>query len=676
MRKIITPPLNDENLGRINENFSELFRRVENAIEQISQQIWNKIVDQNTINLGTPVNNLDDLPSKDAQNTIRYVIQEQKIYAFNGEKWIPFEEVNYDPYQQFKKELDTAVTKYKTDLTNQLDLSKQDLDNLNKTIADSLGSINTKAINDVSKLKSEVVSLKTTFENDYANKTKIFNEEYTAASEDLKAIQNEVENAKNEIEANRDEYPQLNEKVNTINETLDRDKLNQTDFVDKLSRLMQFDEVQVKKSNETTFTVSCYNRTTNRHITNLFTKNANDDYFIMSESYIGGTSIAELPKEYVNYTKVSGTIDTNYATHFATEIGTKIKANITGTEIYMRRYGDNRGGVWEFIIDGDTSNKVKVTTFKNTAGTDDFKIATGLNDTNHLIEGTFLGDDSNNPPSSGTSRGWLPYSATTETTKTFFSRFNNVNMSRDKVLNAALSNKDFALRIRPKGSTGEYHFVPEHNAIGTAFKINAPKFLLDGKELDIFSLPVGVSMVGKKFTLVQSVYGRYPTGAINLLRIDNIHEISLNSSVRMFGKVSVLQDIEIQDGYFLMLPVTTDVATRLKTSRFNDYNTKVYDGSQTKLTTEKDDTTSFVFTSEVNTDLFSALKVNDPYHSLRTNQEGKFPIGQTAWIEHRNNSMQKLYQSIYRLSSVTAGTNLYYDGVYLSGEMTNIHNLM
>ena len=105
MRKIITPPLNDENLGRINENFSELFRRVENAIEQISQQIWNKIVDQNTIILEDPVDSVEDLPpaelpDPDKRNTIRYVRNEQKLYVFNGSDWLEFEEANYDPYQQ------------------------------------------------------------------------------------------------------------------------------------------------------------------------------------------------------------------------------------------------------------------------------------------------------------------------------------------------------------------------------------------------------------------------------------------------------------------------------------------------------------------------------------------------------------------------------------------------
>lgn len=480
-------------------------------------------------------------------------------------------------------------------------------------------------------------------------------------------------NANAEVSQARGGFGVLDERLNNISEKNVRN-FEQTDYVDKLKGLSTYDSLQVRKLNNTTFSVSNVNEVTNRHMTNVFAKNANDDYFILSESYIGDITTTELPKEYVNYTKVSGTIDTQYATHYATEINTKIKATITGQVIYFRRYGDNRGGVWEFTIDGNNDNKVRVSTYKSTAGTDDVKLFENLKDTTHVLEGVFIGNDPVNAPSGGTSRAWLSYSTSVETTKTFFSRYINFNMLRDNNLNTAMSNKDFALRIRPSGSQGEYHFIPEHNAIGTAFKIEDAKFLLDDKPINIMSLPLSIAYGGKNFKVIQSVHGKYPSGD-NLVRIDNIHIISLDGSVRLMGKVEVLKDIEIQDGYFLMLPVSTDVASRLKTSRQNNYDTTKVDGSRTNLTNEKDDTTSFIFTSSTNTQLFSAMTVHDPYRSIRTGLGGKYPEGQTAWIEHRNASMQKLYQSIYRLTTVIAGTELNYDGTYISGELTNVHNM-
>ena len=486
-------------------------------------------------------------------------------------------------------------------------------------------------------------------------------------------IKDDVAPVLSEVETARGGKTNLNSRLDDISDFSSRN-VEQTDYVDKLKGLSNYDSVQVRKLSNTAFSVSNVNEVTNRHMTNVFAKNANDDYFILSESYVGDTTMSELPKEYVNYTKVSGAIDSQYATHFATEVNSKIKTEISGEVIYFRRYGDNRGGVWEFTVDGDVDNKVIISTYKSTAGTDNVKLFENLKDTTHVLEGVFIGDDPVNAPSGGVARGWLSYSTTTETTRTFFSRFINLNMARDKNLNTAMSNKDFALRIRPKGSAGEYHFIPEHNATGTAFKIEDAKFLLDDKPLDILNMQVYIAYKGKNFKIIQSVHGKYPSGD-NLIRIDNIHSISLDGSIRLMGKVEVLKDIEIQDGYFLMLPVSTDVASRLKTSRQNNYPTTKTDGSRTNLTNEKDDTTSFIFTSSTNTNLYSAMTVHDPYRSIRVGKPNKYPEGQTAWIEHRNAAMQKLYQSIYRLATITAGTELNYDGSYISGELDNVHNM-
>lgn len=215
MRKIITPPLDDENLGRINENFSELFRRVETAIEQISQQIWNKIVDQNTIILEDPVDSVEDLPpaelpDPDKRNTIRYVRNEQKLYVFNGSDWLEFEEANYDPYQQFKKELDKSVAQYKEDLTSQLNLSKKEIDALNTSIKNNVNNIGASAISTITQLKNDVNSLKTTFETDYANKVKTFNDNFI---EKTTIFNNNYTTKLNAFNAN---YDKKNSDINTF----------------------------------------------------------------------------------------------------------------------------------------------------------------------------------------------------------------------------------------------------------------------------------------------------------------------------------------------------------------------------------------------------------------------------------------------------------------------------
>jgi len=476
-----------------------------------------------------------------------------------------------------------------------------------------------------------------------------------------------------EVIAARGTHASLKDKLTSMNRLAP-----QIDYVEKLTPSLSYDEIQISKSSATAISVSNFNKVSGRHLTNVFSKNANDDYWILSDSYVGGTAYSELAKEYKNYELVSGTIDTQYATHWATK-GAKIKVTISGSEIYFRRFADNRGGLWRFIIDGDTANPIDVSVYKATSGTDDVKLKGSLEDKTHLIEAEFMGDDPANVPSTGTgnSRGWLSYHATIDTSKTFRAMFNNLNITKEKTLNSALSNKDFAILCRKAGTTDEFHFVPEHNAKGTAFKIVEPQFLLDGKLLNLTTMQIGVKVIGKQFTLLQSVYGRHPISGENLLRIDSTHDIKLNSTTHLMGKVSALVDVEIKDAYFLMLPVMNEVARRLKTSRYNSYPTIKNDGTQTVLTAEQDDTTSYVYTSDINTNLFSALTIRDAFRSLRTGQPSKFPVGQTMWNEHRANStMQKLYNSIYRYGTLPAGQELYYDGTYLSGEIPNVHNLI
>ena len=244
MRKIITPPLDDENLGRINENFSELFRRVETAIEQISQQIWNKIVDQNTIILEDPVDSVEDLPpaelpDPDKRNTIRYVRNEQKLYVFNGSDWLEFEEANYDPYQQFKKELDKSVAQYKEDLTSQLNLSKKEIDALNTSIKNNVNNIGASAISTITQLKNDVTSLKTTFETDYANKVKTFNANYDKKNSDINTFYNNatqtMTDSKTKTEAASASI--ASKKINGIVEILEGDTYYITKYEDGFAEL-------------------------------------------------------------------------------------------------------------------------------------------------------------------------------------------------------------------------------------------------------------------------------------------------------------------------------------------------------------------------------------------------------------------------------------------------------
>ncbi|UNC91703.1 hypothetical protein [Candidatus Contubernalis alkaliaceticus] len=89
------------------------------------------------------------------------------------------------------------------------------------------------------------------------------------------------------------------------------------------------------------------------------------------------------------------------------EVGATMTITFTGTEIGFRHYADNRGGVWEFVIDCDTENKVQISTWRSSGTQDQYKqIFLDLAYEEHTLVGTFIGDDPENPPEGGTSRGW------------------------------------------------------------------------------------------------------------------------------------------------------------------------------------------------------------------------------------------------------------------------------
>ena len=153
-----------------------------------------------------------------------------------------------------------------------------------------------------------------------------------------------------------------------------------------------------------------------------------------------------------------------------------------GSGLDLNFYGDTRGGVWEFVIDGDTQNKKTVSTYKATAGVTSVNIFTESTSKQHKVVGTFIGDDPNNPPSSGAgaSRGWANFATTTPTyipTFTVYRSYITTTSEAEPLFGA--SNKDFAFSIRKAGTTNPYYFVPWHTD-PTAFKIEEPKLLVDG----------------------------------------------------------------------------------------------------------------------------------------------------------------------------------------------------
>jgi hypothetical protein len=454
---------------------------------------------------------------------------------------------------------------------------------------------------------------------------------------------------------------------------------NQTDFVDILQKNMKFTELTFKNFNGGSLPRSfeiILTHDKNKHITYRFDGNAYDDYIIFTDGYLGTLDGMNLYGNDFPFTSRTGTWnDTVPPNSYTTQVGATVQFDFYGTGFDFIHYTDSRGGVWEFVCDGDTSNKVQLSTWSSTAVSKvNSQIFRDLPRENHRVIATFKGDDPVNPPSSGvgTARGWMKYraGATYDYPATRYDSF-PTNTKVQQIL-YGLSNKDFALSVKPAGTALSSKFVPMHSSTGTAFKITNPELYVDGKLIgsDAF---IGNA---KEFKLVQRVYGKHPDYANNLLEITTIHTINLNGSVEITGKVKFLENTDIS-GYTAMMPIAYSFAQQCVTSIGNNYDATLQTGS-TDLTDEKDKTQSFIFVNINMKDYACAMRINDIKNTLRQGKSNRYKDnnGSPIWLEHRGTTLQKIYPNVFKFHTAQANEVYKFGATYMIGNIKNIYDVI
>lgn len=170
---------------------------------------------------------------------------------------------------------------------------------------------------------------------------------------------------------------------------------------------------------------------------------------------------------------------------YASIIGATISGNFIGTGLKFRSSIDNRGGIWEFVIDEDIT--VIISTYNSSSVSRAIQtIIDSLPFGEHSYIGTFLGDDPENVPSggAGTSRGWIATNATTDPSvigvydkpiliigspnPNFCDDTNVTNYISRTYLATNGSHKDFAMQLKDSLFGGLGDWIPNHNTIGTA----------------------------------------------------------------------------------------------------------------------------------------------------------------------------------------------------------------
>lgn len=357
---------------------------------------------------------------------------------------------------------------------------------------------------------------------------------------------------------------------------------------------------------------------------------------------------------------------------YSSEVGTTVETDIASNELLFRHYVDDRGGVWNIKVDGiDMGN---FSTHINEHPNEDSLISDVLTDGIHHVVMEFLGDDPNNPPSSGagTARGWINHTEGTTSTQTTF-KSTLINDSAEVVVGN--SNKEFAFSVMPEGaSTTEY--IPEHNGVGTAYigKTGYQKIYIDGVLLSDFTPSTDISFNEAK--IIQKLECSHPeiTSKIaNLFIVTTINK----KGVSITGKISWLTDVLIPTGYVNMFPLATDFAKLLVTSNGQKYDLTVGDAPSENI---PDGNYGFIALDTTNNkDYYVFMQSNSPastYRVLEEETRSTATPDTLVFLQHRDSTVQKIYPKVYHYRNVVAGDSYTFEGHFALNKQPVIGELL
>ena len=360
--------------------------------------------------------------------------------------------------------------------------------------------------------------------------------------------------------------------------------------------------------------------------------------------------------------------------YYANEIGTKITFEFNGTSIKFRYFSATTGGVWKASIDGEfiknisthSSNQLNSTVLPSS--TWEQTISSNLSNESHVLELEFIGQDSDYPVESP--RGWIKTDNTNSYNLNTFS-YESSEFSSIKVLTD--SNKEFAFETRYDDVR---EWIPQHNNVGT-LKLNdkgSQKLFIDGKE---FSINDELSSTQfNEVKILQHLYGVRSSNNLEVCEMISVTTIT-SRGVKFNTKFKWLTETLIANGYVNMFTVHPDFADTLVTSYGGNYNMKQYDGEYEYI--QEDAPYSFVALSNTYPDFYVTCDNVNGYRTLRLGEPNvsgdKYGKGLFG-LQHRDNTLQKLYPKTY-LQHTTSVDEVYeFEGFYGFGKLPMANELL
>lgn len=405
------------------------------------------------------------------------------------------------------------------------------------------------------------------------------------------------------------------------------------------------------KSSQTAFQICSHDAV--KHSTYVFSKDANDDFVKLSSIFTGdvGLSVA-IPNQAAPANR-TGTFIGTVGNLYTTTVGDSFTLNVIGEKLVFYSYGDNRGGVWEFVIDGNYNNKVWLSTYNVTAGLYSQIIAKCLKNGQHTVYAKFTGADPLNPPSGGVARGWIYYTDQVNVNGTINTQtYNNNNNSNQ--LTYGDSNKEIAMQLTVGA---ENNFFPDHG-VGTAFDRAAKVMSFDGIENNFANIPVSAHIGFSEFVYQQSLNYRLPV-ASNVADVDI--SFKYNGVLGCAAKVRFIRGGTLYPFYPLMLP-SNGINNKLKADTLN-LIIPVGNSATTELPNEAFALSDFsIMTNASNDSIFAGRLTSKEYVGVNR-----------IFLWDRPTAPKIYYEIPTRVVSI--GDVISYTTEFIAANIVNAHNL-
>lgn len=377
----------------------------------------------------------------------------------------------------------------------------------------------------------------------------------------------------------------------------------------------------------------------------------------------------------------------------------------TGTGLKFSSFSDNRGGIWEFSLDGG-AQVVQLSVYRASSGFILQNVFSGLTYASHTVVATFKGDDPLNVPSggAGTSRGWICRDSVTVSNAGRFNKafyiigssapnccHDSMTVAHTKYTIASSgSHKEFAFSTRAASGTTavQNQFIPNHSAIATTkaaifadvatdrtLKIDGGVDLLTSLT-DTYTLAV----VGTTAVLSEVYQGtNIDDDDLMLFNVINTYTWT-QEGINIYAKLTALVDLYNSTNYVSMMDAENSVQSHVIIDGQEVDTTVNTGGGQPTLVATGDvaawDGTALSI-KKTGTDfeksLCQAMRLVTPSVALKTASNPEF-LGDVTWIG--NGTRAKIYSRAVSNIAVPAGTIFEWNSKFTLGIVPDAYNTL